>query len=49
MPSPRLTGSLGSSLRATYGLVGMEIPADAEPEDATAVLAVVDKGINGIV
>ena len=49
VPSPRLTGSLGPSLRATNGLVGMEIPTDAEPEDATAVLAIVDKGIDGIV
>ena len=36
-------------LRTTDGLVGMEIPIDAKPEDATAVLAVVDEGIDRIV
>ena len=36
-------------LCATDGLVGMEIPADAEPEDAAAIFAIVDEGIDGIV
>ena len=36
-------------LCATDGLVGMEIPADAEPEDAAAIFAIVDEGIDRIV
>ena len=34
---------------ATKGLVGVEVPGDAEPEDAAAIAAGIGEGIDGVV